>query len=119
MSTSAAASATLGSLHADSGETLRTLLIVGSLTVAGVGILDNAYKKENEDGTWFFQEIIALSSKTGWKTGLQDLGERVSCYQILPAPTHDDYLKDVTASLSAIKEQLKEVTHTVFAGAFP
>jgi len=100
------------------GETDRTLLIIGSLTVAGVGMLENALKKENSDGTWFFQEIVALNSETQSTTALQDLGARVSRSHNLPAVTQDSHqhqqaLKEMFAEM---RTTLEDVTHVVFTG---
>lgn len=100
----------------DTGAIDRTLLIVGSLTVAGVGILENGLKEENSDGTWFFQEIIALSSEIKCKTGLTDFGARVTRFQTLPAVTQHNYQQDLAVMFSDIRETLEDVTHVVFTG---
>ena len=94
----------------------RTLLIIGGFTVAGVGVLESALKKENSDGTWFFQEIVMLSTEVGCKTMLQDLGQRVSRTTNLPAVTQQGYQQSLTEIFAEMQETLKEVTHVLFTG---
>lgn len=100
----------------DTGAIDRTLLIIGSLTVAGAGILENGLKKENSDGTWFFQEIIALSSEIKCQTGLTDFGARVTRFQTLPAVTQRNYQQDVASMFSEHRDTLMDVTHVAFTG---
>ncbi len=97
-------------------ETTRTLLVVGSLTVAGVGLLKNAYWKENSDGTWFFQDIVALSCETESKIMLEDLGERVAWFRNLPAVGQDNYVEILADLFAKIRERIEGVTHVVFTG---
>jgi hypothetical protein len=98
--------------------TSRTLLILGSLTVAGIGLLDRAYEASDDDGAPTFDRIIALSSVADQRRN-QSRAPRVTGLQILPDLCKAGQELSIQAALTNLQHHLKDVTHVAFTCKFP